>query len=181
MLAQWFIFTHVTCALISIIILIPLFVIFMHPFLSSAWLFPSAPCGMCASRRVSTFPGISLGTDNRSQKEGILEFRGVAAATRGPCTCRRGYVRRMKRLRLFSQFPFWLLSRGDFPREPHVTARDRFPEQPDRTPESSRCNYRLAFFPMLSRTLDISQLTVAVLRLWRFLSLFETSGKKNNR
>jgi len=157
------------------------FVCYLHPFLSLAWLFPNAPCGICVSRRVSTFPGISLGTDNRSQKEDILEFRGAAAATHAVLA-----------LVVAATWDAWndcgsspsflsgcaLLSRGDFPREPHVTARDRFPEQPDRTAESSRCNYRLAFFPMLSRTLDISQLTVAVFRLWRFLALFETSGKK---
>jgi len=69
-----------------------------------------------------------------------------------------------KTLRLFSRFPFW----------PHTALAARFSDKTVRyrawsvfrttySPRvcEARCNYKLVFIPILSRTLDISQLTVA--------------------
>jgi hypothetical protein len=81
---------------------------------------------------------------------------------RGPCTCRSGYVRRINALFPFSGRAF---AHGAIFQQ-NRTLRDRFPEREIRSPRvhggvAYAIPSSLAFFPMLSRALDISQLTVA--------------------
>lgn len=117
---------------------------------------------MRTSWSVSAFPGISLRTDN-SHKRKALWNSGVQRPRHTRSLHLSSRLREAhKMLRLLSRFPFWLLSRRDFPTEPQVTARDRFQEQ------SARREFAMqlpmpAFFPMLSRTLDTSQITVVII------------------
>lgn len=63
--------------------------------------------GMCISGRVSTFPGISLRTDNSYKRKALWN-----SEVQRPRHTRSLHLSRLreahKTLRLFSRFPFWL-------------------------------------------------------------------------
>jgi len=128
-LTTWFII-YVTCTLIDIIF-DSSFVRYLH---MSVFIFGRA-ASECTTECVS--PGELVHfrvylweqiTATKGRHSGIPRCSG--RDTRGPCTC-RGYVRRIKRCDSSPDFlsSCTLLLRRDFPTEPHVTARDRFPEQ----------------------------------------------------
>lgn len=132
----------------------------IHPFLPH----DDRRASECTSRSAGAFPGAPLGTDKSHKRRysGIPGCNGSASTrARGPCTCRRA-LRDAHNVSLL--FPF-SGSRAIFHQRSR-TLRDRFPERGIRSP-ARRGAIALPSFPpnVLSRTLDISQLTVAA-RLW---------------